>query len=53
MTVFTTVALVFTDVASAFAAVAAEITDETAITNTAAISVKFCLHSSNVCFSVG
>ena len=48
MTVFTAVVAVFTAVASAFAAVtsiftavAAENTDETPITNTAATSVKF------------
>ena len=59
MTVFTAVAAVCTAVASAFAAVAsvfigvaAENTDETPITNTAATSVKLSSHHSNMSFSV-
>ena len=59
MTVFTAVAAVFSAVASAFAAVTsiftaavAENADETPITNTAATSVKFNSHRSNMSFSV-
>ena len=59
MTVFTAVAAVFTAVASALAAVtsifhalATENTDETAVTNTAATSVKFSSHRSKISFRV-
>ena len=43
---------VFTIVASAFTAVAAKNTDETAVTNTAATSVKFNSHRSKMSFSI-
>ena len=59
MTVFTNVAAVFTVVASSiaavtavFTAVVAENTDETAVINTAATSVKFSSHRSIMSFSV-
>ena len=53
MTVFAVVASVFAAVNAVFTAVAAENTDETAITNTAATSVKFSSHRIKMSFSVG
>ena len=59
MAVFTAVVAVFTAVTSAltavtsiFTALATENTDETAVTKTAATSVKFSFHRSNMSFSV-
>ena len=59
MTIFSAVAVVFTAVATAFAAMAsgflavvAQNTGETAVTNTAATSLKFILLPSKMSFSV-